>query len=67
MKQRVSVIAMVMVALAALLALAQGQRPASPPGTAAVQVGGKYVQDPNGQSYQDGKWIEVTQSQPWRT
>jgi hypothetical protein len=64
MKQRVLVLAVVMIAFAGLLAQAQGQKPASPPGTAATQVGGKYVQGPNGQSYQGGKWIEVTYGRP---
>jgi hypothetical protein len=53
-----------MIAIAGLLAQAQSQRPASPPGTAAAQVGGKYVQGPSGQSYQGGKWIEITYSRP---
>jgi hypothetical protein len=64
MKQRAWVFAIVMVALAGLLAQAQGQKPASPPGTAAAQVGGKYVQGPNGQTYQGGKWIELTYGRP---
>jgi hypothetical protein len=38
---------------------AQGGRPASPSGTAATQVGGKYVPGNDGQSYQGGKWIEI--------
>jgi hypothetical protein len=50
MKQRALVIAVVMVMLAGLLSLAQGQKPASPPGTAATQIG--------------GKWIEVTYGRP---
>lgn len=57
-----------MVAIAALVAgsLAQTpvRKPASPPGTAATQIGGKYVQVQGGQRYQDGKWIEVTYSRP---
>ncbi len=43
------------------------RRPASPPGTAATQVGGKWVPaEKPGQPprYQDGKWIEVTYSRP---
>jgi len=56
------------VAIAALIAgsLAQTpvRKPPSPPGTAATQIGGKYVEVQGGQRYQDGKWIEVTYSRP---
>ncbi len=52
----------------AMAASAMGQapppKPASPPGAAATQVGGKYVQGARGPSYQGGKWIEVTYSRP---
>ncbi len=52
----------------AMAASAMGQapppKPASPPGTAATQVGGKYVEGARGPSYQGGKWIEVTYSRP---
>lgn len=43
------------------------RRPASPPGTAATQVGGKWVPSEKpgtAPRYQDGKWIEVTYSRP---
>lgn len=43
------------------------RRPASPLGTAATQVGGKWVpaEKPGAPPrYQDGKWIEVTYSRP---
>jgi hypothetical protein len=56
------------VGIAALVAwsLAQApvRKPASPPGTAATQVGGKYVDVQGRQRYQDGKWIEVTYGRP---
>ena len=56
------------VAIAALAAgtLAQTpvRKPASPAGTAATQIGGKYVEVQGRQRYQDGKWIEVTYSRP---
>lgn len=56
------------VAIAALVAgsLAQTpvRKPASPAGTAATQIGGKYVEVQGGQRYQDGKWIEVTYGRP---
>ncbi|HEY7789563.1 MAG TPA: DUF2911 domain-containing protein [Vicinamibacterales bacterium] len=53
------------VALSAL-ALAQARRPASPPGTAATQVGGHYTNPPGADQpvYQGGKWIEITYSRP---
>lgn len=46
--------------------LAQGQRPASPAGSAAAQVGGKYVSGAEGPEYQGGKWIEITSGRPLR-
>src|SRR3954451_23864115 len=44
---------------------AQGGRPASPAGTAATEIGGKYdnAAEP---SYKGGKWIEVTYGRPIR-
>jgi len=47
-----------------VLALAQGERPASPRGKAATEVGGKYVKAAEGQAYQGGKWIEVDYGRP---
>lgn len=52
------------VAVLGCLALAQTQKPASPTGTAATQVGGKYVQVQNNQRYQGGKWIEISYGRP---
>jgi hypothetical protein len=48
---------------AAAFALAQGGRPASPAGTAATEIGGKYdnAAEP---SYKGGKWIEITYGRP---
>src|SRR5437773_3680632 len=46
--------------------LAQGGRPASPAGTSATQVGGKYT-NPAGADepvYSGGKWIEITYGRP---
>jgi hypothetical protein len=40
------------------------QRPASPPGTAATQVGGQWVKGERGERYENGKWIEVTYNRP---
>jgi hypothetical protein len=46
------------------LVFAQGNRPASPAGTAATQVGGKYVPGSEAPVYQGGKWIELTFGRP---
>lgn len=66
-----------LIATAALLAgvsaiaLAQTARPLSPDGSAAVQVGGKWVKPTGrgaptlgGEDYQGGKWIEMTYGRP---
>jgi len=47
-------------------AAAQTNRPASPAGTAATQVKGKYVTPPGSDEpqYQNGKWIEITYGRP---
>src|SRR5262245_65570151 len=44
--------------------LAQGGRPASPAGSAAAEVGGKFVNGSEGPEYQGGKWIEITSGRP---
>src|SRR5713226_691038 len=47
------------------LAFAQGGgRPASPAGSSATQVGGKYVTGQEGPVYQGGKWIEISYGRP---
>jgi hypothetical protein len=46
------------------LVVAQGGRPASPAGTAAVEVGGKYDPKAAEPTYQGGKWIEITYGRP---
>jgi hypothetical protein len=46
--------------------MAQGQRSASPPGSAAAEVGGKYINGPEGPEYRGGKWIEITSGRPLR-
>jgi hypothetical protein len=61
-----------MVALAGAMVVAQDARPLSPVGTAAAQVLGKYVKPTTGrgapalggESYQGGKWIEITYGRP---
>ncbi len=64
MKSRSAIFALVMVVGLTLLALAQAQKPASPPGNAATQVGGQYVQGAQEPTYRNGKWIEVTYGRP---
>jgi hypothetical protein len=44
--------------------MAQGGRPASPPGTAATQVLGKYDTSGAEPVYRNGKWIEITYGRP---
>ncbi len=63
MIRRLFAIAAVVIAAGVLIG-AQGGRPASPAGTAATQVGGKYVPGNDGQVYQGGKWIEIIYSRP---
>jgi hypothetical protein len=46
------------------IVVAQGGRPASPAGSAAAQVGGKYVEGSEGPVYRGGKWIEITFGRP---
>ena len=43
---------------------AQGRRAASPAGTAATEIGGKYDPKAAEPSYQGGKWIEITYGRP---
>jgi len=64
MKMRSWVMVAAVIVVAAGLALAQMQKPASPSGTAATQVGGKYVPAKSGQRYEGGKWIEVSYGRP---
>ena len=44
--------------------LAQGGRPASPAGSSATQVGGKYDTSGAEPVYRNGKWIEITYGRP---
>jgi hypothetical protein len=50
------------VAVSTSFAAAQGSRPASPRGSSATQVGGKY-EKPGGR-YAGGKWIEIEYGRP---
>ena len=55
----------VLVLAISALALAQQDRPLSPPGTASAMVGGEWTKDAEGNAvYQGGKWIEVIYSRP---
>jgi hypothetical protein len=53
------------VGLGTMLA-AQGGRPASPTGSSAVEVGGKYDPKAAEPTYVGGKWIEITYGRPIR-
>jgi Protein of unknown function (DUF2911) len=44
--------------------IAQGGRPASPAGSSATQVGGKYDTSGAEPVYRGGKWIEITYGRP---
>lgn len=46
------------------LVAAPDDRPASPAGSAAAEVGGKYVPGPLGPVYRGGKWIEILYGRP---
>jgi len=46
------------------LVLAQSGRPASPAGTAATEIGGKYDTSGAEPVYKGGKWIEITYGRP---
>jgi hypothetical protein len=52
------------VAMSAVMFAQGGGKPASPAGTAATQVGGKYVPGGEGTVYQGGKWIEISYGRP---
>jgi Protein of unknown function (DUF2911) len=51
-------------ALSAALLVAQGGRPASPAGSAATEIGGKYDTSGAEAIYKGGKWIEITYGRP---
>ena len=62
--RKLGMIALAFVASSSLLVAQQAQRPASPRGSSATQVGGKYVKTERGQRYEGGKWIEITYGRP---
>ena len=51
-------------ALAAAQSIPEVKLPPSPPGQAAIQVGGKWTKTDDGQRYEGGKWIVVNYSRP---
>lgn len=61
---RCSLFGVLVAAIIATLMGAQEDRPASPPGSAAAEVGGKYVRGPLGPVYGGGKWIEILYGRP---
>jgi hypothetical protein len=63
MRRRITGAAAAIIALG-VVAIAQGNRPASPAGTAATQVGGHYAPGSDQANYLGGKWIEITYSRP---
>ena len=62
--RKLGVIALAVVAATGLVVGQQQQRPASPTGSSATMVGGKYVKTERGQRHEGGKWIEITYSRP---
>ena len=52
------------VAAIGVMVQAQGRRPASPVGSSAVEVGGKYDPKAAEPTYVGGKWIEITYGRP---
>ena len=64
MNAKTSTILAVLALSAASLAALQSSRPSSPPGAAAIQVGGEWV-DADGRSrFEGGHWIEITYGRP---
>lgn len=59
-------VAVAMAAAIGTVAYAQGRRPASPAGSSAVEVGGKYDPKAAEPTYVGGKWIEITYGRPIR-
>ena len=64
MRCRVFAIAAAVVVSGVLMGAQGDRRPASPAGSSATQVGGKYVPGNDGPIYQGGKWIEITYGRP---
>ncbi len=58
------IVAALAIVAAPMIGIAQAGRPASPAGTAATQVRGRYVGGADEPVYQGGKWIEMTYGRP---
>lgn len=63
MTRKLIAIGAVAIAMGAFV-FAQGGRPASPTGTTATEIGGKYDTSGAEPVYKGGKWIEVTSGRP---
>src|ERR1041384_813850 len=63
MRRMIWIVAMAALAGTALVAQTD-ERLASPAGSSAMQVGGKYEPGSDGPVYKGGKWIEVTYGRP---
>ena len=73
MKRTLTVASLAVAAASALVVGQEAPKPMSPSGTAAAQVGGKWVKPAGrgaptlgGEIYQGGKWIEITYGRPLR-
>jgi len=64
MMRKAGAAAIVAAATMGLAVCAQGRRPASPVGSSAVEVGGKYDPKAAEPTYVGGKWIEITYGRP---
>jgi hypothetical protein len=64
MTRRLIVIGAAALAMTVGVFAQDGQRPPSPAGTAATQVGGKYDTSGAEPVYKGGKWIEITYGRP---
>ena len=63
LKRKLMAMGTTTLAMGALM-FAQGGRPASPAGTAATEIGGKYDTSGDEPVYKGGKWIEITYGRP---
>jgi Protein of unknown function (DUF2911) len=61
---KAAIAAVVVAAALTAIVAAQGRRPASPAGSSAVEVGGKYDPKAAEPTYVGGKWIEISYGRP---
>ena len=64
MKRAVLIASALLITVSTMAAQQAAPMPASPRGTAAMQVGGKWVDQNGEQAYQGGKWIVVDYGRP---